>query len=387
MKLKVTFLLSTLCIVIFPFISAGDDGVQHKAERSRFYVGSRNSNLKNPIFLCELDPLEKAIYVLDSFPAPGGAGYLALSPDGKYLYATSGSSIPGEEGSGSVASFRILDNHQLEAINRQSSKGKGNCHVSSSPDGKYVFAANYGSGHATVLPVDEEGQLQEATSVISGSGSGPNKDRQKGPHAHMALTDPSGNYLLVPDLGTDKVMNYRLKRKSGKLKANSSQPFLVLPPGSGPRHLAFHPSGKYTYILSEMSAILTACSFNAKNGVLEKINSASIVEEGFDGKRQSAAVRVHPNGKFVYATNRDDVSNLTVFCLNDEGGLEQLQIYKDIPYWPRDFNISPDGKYLVLAGARVNELRLYSIESETGLLTPTGASAKLSGPICVVFIP
>ena len=286
MKIKTILLLLVLCLPAFTLLSS--DLPKYitdlpPADRFRFYVGSGNGKLENPIFLCELNLQEKTICVLDSFSAQGGAGYLALSPDAKSLFATSGLSVPGDEGSGSVASFRILEDQLLEAVNRQSSKGRGNCYVSSSPDGKYVFAANYSSGHATALPVDEAGQLSEASSVKTGSGSGPNSNRQKGPHAHQAILDPSGTFLLVPDLGTDKVMNYRFKGKTGKLKPNPEQAFLSMPPGSGPRHLAFHPSGKYAFILSEMSATLTACSFDAKSGKLNIINSASIVEKGFTG--------------------------------------------------------------------------------------------------------
>lgn len=382
-------------IALFANITANEPRPANEGEKPgssygkqyyRFYIGTGNSKLSHPIFLCELDPEEQKMTLLDSFPAMGGAGYLSLSPDGLYLYATSGESIPGEEGSASVASFRVLEDHRLEAINRQSSKGRGNCHVSTSPDGRYVFAANYGSGHAAVLPV-EEGLLKEASSVVKGKGSGPNRQRQEGPHAHQVVQDPSGRFLLVPDLGTDKIMNYSFDPEGGTLKPNPEQPYLAMPPGTGPRHLAFHPSGRYVYILGELDATLTACSYNAGNGKLKILNAASIVEEGFDGNRQSAAVRVHPSGKFVYASNRDDSSNLAAFGIAGDGLIRRIQIVKDIPYWPRDFNITPDGRYIISAGGRADELALYSIDPGTGKLSSTGSGLSLPGPICILFIP
>jgi len=367
-------------------ITSCSQAMKKDAEVYRFYVGSGDWKLEKPIFLCELDPVNLAITVLDSFPAEGGAGYLDLSPDGRFLFATSGKSMPGEDRKNSVAAYRILEDHSLEFINRQSSQGSGLCHVQSHQDGKYVFAANYSSGHASALPVSEDGSLGEATAVVKGEGSGPNQQRQKGPHAHQVVIDPSGTFLLVPDLGTDKVMNYVFDPDNGSLQPNADQPFLAMAPGSGPRHLAFHPTKNFLYILGEMGASLTACSFEPKTGVMEVINEASIVGKEFNGNKQGAAVRMHPNGKFVYATNRDEVSSLAVFSQTSNGGIEQSQLVTGVPYWPRDFNLSPDGKFLVLAGARVDELALYTVDAQTGKVSETPARLSLPGPICIRFI-
>lgn len=375
-----------IALALPALLSACGSGSANANDPILFYVGSSDGKIEHSIFLCELDPVKQEIAVLDSFPSPKGSGYLALSPDGQILFSTSGVSVAPDEGKNSVASYRVnQENGGLELINRQSSKGRGNCHVYSSPDGSYVFAANYSSGDATAIPVDESGKLGAASSVMMGEGSGPNENRQKGPHAHQVMMDPAGKFLYVPDLGTDKVMNYALDAKTGKLSPNPAQAFLKMEPGSGPRHMAFHPKKKLVFILGEMKASLTACTLDPSTGTLEIINTASIVEEGFDGAKQSAAVRVHPNGKFVYASNRDDVSNLAVFTLNKDGGLVQEIIYKDIPYWPRDFNISPDGKFMLVAGARVNEIALYSIDGESGTLIKLNSSINVPNPTCVLF--
>lgn len=352
-----------------------------------FYVGSSSHDLNHPIYLCRLDPAAPAFTMIDSFGAVGGAGYLDLNPAGNTLYATSGRGIKGHESQAAVAAFRVdPDSHALGYLGAQSSQGRGNCHVQTSPDGRFVFAANYSSGHVAALPVDNEGRLREATSVVRGEGSGPVKSRQEAPHAHQVMTDPGGRFLLVPDLGTDKVMIYALDNESGTLVPNEKQPFLRMPAGSGPRHLAFHPSGDLVFVLGELDATLTSCAFDAETGVLEIIDSEGIVEEPFQGNRQSAAVRVHPNGKYVYASNRSDVSNLTVFRISDEGTISRIQVVEDVPYWPRDFNLTPDGRHLIVAGARANRIQLYQVDGGTGLLSETCAVLEVPSPTSLVFV-
>ncbi|MDX2429970.1 MAG: lactonase family protein, partial [Bacteroides sp.] len=311
--------------------------------------------------------------------------YLAISPDGNTLYSVDNRSVDPESKNQSVNAFRVnQEDLSLKYLNNQSSEGRGPCHVYAST--KHLFVANYGSGHATCISLLPDGRLEFSTSAVSAVGSGPNQNRQKGPHAHQVMLDPSGNFLLVPDLGTDKVMNYVLDGESGKLTPNPEQAWLDLPPGAGPRHMAFHPSGKFVYVLSEMNSMLTACSFDEKSGVLKILNAESIVKDGFSGNKQAAAVRVHPNGKFVYASNRDDVDNLAAFKINENGGIERIQLLEGIPHWPRDFNISPDGKHMLIAGARANEIQLFKIDGETGKLESTEAKISVPVPTCVLFV-
>lgn len=351
----------------------------------KFYVGSSDGKVEHSIYLCELDPVAGALTVLDSFAGAAGPSYLAISPDGNTLYSVDNRSVDPDGNSQSVNAFRInADDLSLKYLNNQSSEGRGPCHVYATE--AYLFIANYSSGHATCISLLPDGRLEFSTSAVVAEGSGPNQNRQKGPHAHQVMLDPSGSFLLVPDLGTDKVMNYVLDGESGELTPNPQQAWLELPPGAGPRHLAFHPSGKLVYVLSEMNSMLTACSFNEESGVLEIINAESIVKDGFSGNKQAAAVRVHPNGKFVYASNRDEVDNLAAYRIKDDGGIERIQLLESIPHWPRDFNITPDGKYMLIAGARANELQLYKIDAESGELTGTEAKISVPVPTCVLFV-
>ncbi len=373
-------------LLLIQLTACGGPCVTGSSDPVRFYVGS-GGNLEYSIFLCELDPADGIFSVVDSFAGANGSGYLDLSPDGSTLYATSRDKADGEEGHNSVTAFKVNKaDFSLELLNSRSSQGSGNCHVQVSPNGDYMFAANYGSGHATALPLEADGRIAPASSVVRGEGSGPVKSRQKGPHAHQVMMDQSGKYLLVPDLGTDKVMNYVLDAESGELTPNPDQPWLSMEPGSGPRHLVFHPSGEYVFILSELNSTVTACRFDKATGILSIINAAGIVEDDFTGAKQAAAIRVHPNGKYLYASNRDDVSSVAILGINEQGEINRLQVVDNVPYWPREINITPDGNHLLVAGGRANEIRMYRVDPQTGVLTGTDTRVHLPGPICIEFL-
>jgi 6-phosphogluconolactonase len=373
--------------LLFMAACVNTTGVKETTETIRFYVGSGGWEQEYSIYLCELDPANNKFSVLDSFAGATGSSYLDLSPDGTTLFATSNGSVPEDPDHNSVTSFRVNhEDHTLELVSIQSSQGNGPCHVQVSPQGDFLFTANYGSGHVAALPVKENGLMEPATSVVRGEGSGPVESRQEGPHAHQVMMDPKGKYLLVPDLGTDKVMNYAFDHETGLLTPNPVQAYLEITTGAGPRHLAFHPSGEFVYVLNELNAMVTACRFDRNSGVMTVINSASIVEDSFTGNKQSAAVRVHPNGNFIYASNRSDQSNLAVFRKEENGGISRIKVEYDIPFWPRDFNITPDGDFLLVAGARVNLIELFEVDSQTGLLSKTGLKIQLPSPTCVLYI-
>ena len=373
-------------LLLFMMTACGGSGDTGSSDPLRFYVGS-GGNLEYSIFLCELDPVAEAFSVVDSFAGATGSGYLDLSPDGKTLYATSNASIEGDEGLNSVTSFSVNpEDHSLAMLNRESSQGRGNCHVQVSPKGDFLFAANYSSGHVAAFPLEDDGRMGSASSVVIGEGSGPVESRQKSPHAHQVMMDPEGKFLLVPDLGTDKVMNYILDRETGDLTPNPAQPWLAMKPGSGPRHLAFHPNGEFVFILGELNSTVTACRFDNSTGTLSILNSECIVNDDFTGAKQAAAIRIHPNGKYLYASNRDDVSSVAVLGIGTDGDISRLQVVQNVPYWPRDFNISPDGKFLLVAGARANEIELFRINEESGKFESAQSKVYVPVPICILFL-
>jgi 6-phosphogluconolactonase len=386
MKMK-HFIAKTAIMFLSTLTLFSCSGASQSPESIKFYVGSSGQQ-EHSIFLCELDTELQTFAVLDSFAGAAGASYLAPSPDFHIIYAINQERSDPELKHSTVSSFAVdPETLGLRLINSQSSQGRGICHIHCSQDGKHIFAANYNSGHASAFPVLENGQIQAATSVAIGEGNGPVENRQEGPHAHQVMLDPSQGFLLVPDLGTDKVMIYAFDPESGQLSPNALQPFFKLAPGAGPRHLAFHPEGKYLYVVNELNATITACSWDPSEGKLTEINTLGTVEESHEGMKYPAAVRVHPNGNFVYASTRGENSCISVFSIGENGSVERIQVRTQVPLWPRDFNIDPSGRYLVSAGERSNDIRLYTIDQESGMLEETESSLELPAPANILFIP
>ncbi len=362
-------------------------GTTEPAETIKFYVGSSKGDLSHSIYLCELNPAAGTFAVVDSFAGAKGGSYLDLSPDGSYLYAINQERWSEESRHSTVTSFAVDPSSlSLEVINSQSSEGSGICHVHCNTSGTYIFAANYGSGHTTALPVNENGEIAPASSVVIAEGAGIVGSRQQGPHAHQVMLDPGQNFLLVPDLGANKVMIYAFDAESGVLTPNPTQAYFELAPGAGPRHLAFHPNGSSLYIVNELNSTITACTYNSTNGTISEINTLSTVETSHEGMKYPAAVRVHPNGKFVYASTRGENSCISTFEINEDGTLTRIQVMEQVPNWPRDFNLDPSGKIMLVAGERSDYIRLYGIDSENGLLSETESRVQIPAPASVLFI-
>ena len=354
----------------------------------RFFVGSYGPIPEQSIFLCDLNPISGALTLLDSFAGAISPSYLDLSPDGNILYAITDDISNPEKQEMTISSFSFnRKDLSLKILNSQSSQGNGPCHVQIHPKGNTIFVANYGSGQAAAFPLDENGRIEAASSVVPGEGSGPMKNRQKSPHAHQVMTSPDGKFLLVPDLGSDRIRIYSFDDHSGTLTPNPNQPYLKLEAGSGPRHLAFHPSGLYLYLVNELNSTISALSYQSEKGILSELQTISTVEESHVGSKYPAAVRVHPNGKFVYSSTRGETSNIALYKVKENGHLSRIEVVVDIPDWPRDFNIDPTGQYLIVAGEKSNELELFRIDEKTGKLGKTGKKTRLTSPGCILFIP
>lgn len=384
--MKTIFSLFKLCLVALIsmiLIACSERPAQN--QNISFYVGSSKGQLSHSIYLCELDPAAGTFAVADSFAGARGASYLDFVPGQKYLYAINQDKW--EQGVHSTVTSFMVDpaSLALQAINSQSSEGSGICHIHCSKKGDFIFAANYGSGHATALPVNKNGEIEAATSVVIGEGKSIIESRQEGPHAHQVMLDPDQNFLLVPDLGTDRVMIYAFDGQDGILTSNPAQPFFSLAPGSGPRHLAFHPDGSYLYIVNELNSTLTACRFDPSKGTITMLNTMSTVEDTHEGMKYPAAVRVHPNGNYVYASTRGENSCISTFEIKENGTVSRIQVTEQVPNWPRDFNLDPSGKFMLVAGERSNEIRLYKIDPESGLITESPGVLELPAPANILF--
>ena len=340
-----------------------------------FYVGTGDKAENSVITLCELNLATGQITRIDTFYNAKGPGYVAISPNKKNLYAVSGAN--------NITAYAIQPDKKLKFINSQSSEGMNPCHVSVHPSGKMAFSANYTGGSFTAYTLKSDGGVNPATYTEQYTGSGPNAQRQEKAHAHFASASPDGKYVYVADLGSDKIMNYVVDVKTGKLTPNPAQPFFTAKPGSGPRHFAMLPNRKSFFLLNELEATLTACSLD-KQGVITELATYPTVPAGLKGNT-SAAIHLHPNGKFVYVSNRGH-NSISSFKVLADGKLEKVdEITKSISI-PRDFNIDPTGKYMIVANQNADNLVVYDVDDKTGKLTFKSESIAIKAPICVAFL-
>ena len=304
--------------------------------------------------------------------------FLAIHPSKKFLYAAI------EADGGAVAAFAINADGTLKALNQESSKGSGNCHVMVDPSGKNVLAANYGSGTIACLPIKDDGSVSSASAAIQHTGSGPNAGRQKGPHAHSIYV--RGNFAYSCDLGTDDVFVYKYNPVKGTLTENDP-PSGRVPAGGGPRHLAFTPDGKFAFVCNEMTSAVTAFAHDGAKGTLTPIHTVSTLPEGYAdaGKNSTAEIFCHPNGKFVYVSNRGHDS-IAIFSIAADGKLTAIEQAPSKVKVPRGFAISPDGGWLIAGGQNSNDLALHKIDPATGKLTFQKIIGEVGAPVNVEFV-
>ncbi|HNR05838.1 MAG TPA: lactonase family protein [Saprospiraceae bacterium] len=318
---------------------------------------------------CEFQYLHKV--------AAQNPSYLALSPDQKYLYAVTETGNPN---GGGVSAFRFDDRQgNLELINSQSSAGNHPCYVSTHKNGKWVAAGNYSSGNLVYYPVASDGSIGNPTN-IQHSGSSIVKGRQDAPHVHAAVYSPDYKYLMVPDLGIDKVMIYKLQPDGNII---SKKPGSVqLQAGAGPRHLDFHPNGKWAYLMEELSGKVTA--MNYKKGKLKVIGTVNGHPADYPGPYGSADIHVSPDGKFVYCSNRMESNTIGIFKVNPvDGSLSLVGHQSTLGKTPRNFTIDPTGNYLLAANQNTNDVVVFKINRETGLLTDAGKRLSVNKPVCL----
>lgn len=342
-----------------------------------FYVGTQDRGANSSITRCELNLSTGQITLIDTINKSIAPGYVAISPDKRKLYAISSAN--------SVAAYAIEPDRKLKFLNSEPSEGVGPCHVSVHPTGKMAFVSNYGGGSFTAYNILEDGKLSAPVYKEQYSGTGPNTKRQEKAHAHFATATPDGRYVYVTDLGSDKIMNYSVDANAGKLTPNAAQPFFSGKSGAGPRHLIIHPSGKRLFLLNELEATVTSCSID-KKGKITAIKTYPTIPADYSGPTNtSAAIHLHPNGKFVYVSNRGH-NSISAFKIQGNGELEMVDQQTKSIATPRDFNIDPTGKFLIVANQASDNLVVYDVDAATGKFTFKHESIGVKTPICVAFL-
>jgi 6-phosphogluconolactonase len=313
-------------------------------------------------------------------PGIANPHFLALHPSKPLMYSTNGGDTS------AVTAYTIDErNGHVDLLNRQLSPGPGPTHLGVDPSGRVVVVANYAGGSVAAYPIAADGSLQPHSDFIVHQGqTGPRSKRQDKAHAHMAGFDKSGRFVLVCDLGLDRTFVYAVDAAAGKLTptAQGSAPSHA---GAGPRHLAFHPNGHWVYVINELDGSITVFDFDGQSGALRELQAISTLPEGFAGENISAEVVVHPNGKFVYGSNRGHDS-IAMFRVDEAAGtLTALGHESTRGQHPRHFDLDPSGRFLYVANQDTDSIVVFRADAESGLLTATGHVTELGTPSCVVF--
>ena len=344
-----------------------------------FYIGTYTKPAKSEgVYVSKLDTDTGKLGPVELAGKAASPSYVALSPDGKFLYAAV------ESGKGAVAAFAVGADKKLTTLNEQPAGGDGTCHIWVDATGKNVLAANYGGGSIVGFRANADGSLGERSFFQQYEGTGPDKARQEKPHAHAIYTDSTNQFAYACDLGTDNVWTYRFDAAKGALKAAEPASAKV-PPGAGPRHLAIHPNGRFAYANNEMGLSVTAFTRDTTTGALASVQNLSTLPEGTATKGVSTAeIFCHPTGKWLYASNRGH-NSIAVYAIAADGKLTWIETAPAGVKVPRGFGIDPTGKWLVAAGQEDDKIAVLKIDPATGKLTPNGSTAEVGAPVCILF--
>ena len=346
------------------------------------YVGSYGPAEQDNLWLYRLHPKTGEMTRLAGFRGGFKPGFLALSPDHRFLYAVNASLDFQGRSTGAVRAFAV---DQRTGGLTLPSEGAGPCYVSLTPNGRGALLANYFGGTVAALPIRADGTLAPAAAVDQHQGSGPHKNQDQA-HAHCIFPDPAGRFVLAVDLGNDQVLAYALTTDD-KLLQLPPHPAFRGQPGAGPRHLAFHPNGRWAYLINELNSTVTALSYDAAAGTFQELHTLSALPAGFTGPNSCADIHVSPDGRFVYGSNRGHDS-IVVFAVNPaDGRLTLVEHVSTQGKTPRNFTLSPDGRLLLVANQNSDSVFSYHVDAKTGRLQPTGFSATMPAPVCLRLLP
>jgi 6-phosphogluconolactonase len=310
--------------------------------------------------------------------------FMALSADRRFLYSIHAPGQFGGKNNEQVAAFELVDKHgELKLLNRQSSHGTASCYLDVDATGRTVVVANYSTGSVASLPVQEDGSLGEAATFVQHEGSSVDTARQEGPHAHSIVVSPDNRFVLAADLGIDQVLGYRLDAEAATIAPNS-QALVRTPPGAGPRHLTFHPNGQHVYVINELANSVTLFDYETESGMLTERQTISTVPDDFDGTSHCADLKITPDGRFLYGTNRGHDS-IAAYRIAEDGRLTLLAIEPSLGKGPQNLAITPSGNLLLCANMPGSNVALFRIDQQTGSLATVGEPISIPSPACIMI--
>lgn len=367
--------LSTLFILIFPIL------LNAQNKNYNLLIGTyTNTGKSEGIYVYTFNVQTGEFSYRSKAIGIENPSYLAISQDKKHVYSVN------EGGKGFVSAFDFkAATGKLTFLNRVSSGGEAPCYVTVDDRDKYVFAGNYGGGNLAAIPLKPDGSLSNDIQIIQHEGSSINKSRQEKPHVHSTVLSPDNRYLFTADLGTDQLNIYHLDGSNKQQALTPAKPaFISVKAGSGPRHLTFHPNGKFAYLIQEMGGLVTF--FDYKDGKLTEKQSITMISENFKGKIGAADIHISPDGKFLYGSNRGDANDLVIYSIDKSGNLKFIGRQSTLGKNPRNFSIDPTGNFLLVAHQSSDDILIFRRNQKTGLLTPTGKKIEVGAPVCLKFV-
>ena len=348
------------------------------------YTNDKGSTSQG-IYAFRWDPDEGALELEGLAAATVNPSFITLSPDRRHLYAVNEVDEYRGSKTGSVTSFAVeRDPAKLKAINTVPSAGGGPCKITVDFTGKAAFVANYDGGSAASFQILKNGALSKPVSTLQYTGHSADPERQAAPHTHCTTVSPDNRYVLINDLGLDRISVYHLNPQTALLTPNDP-PFYEALPGSGPRSFTFHPSGKWAYSLNEIANTVDALAWDGEHGTLKRLQNISTLPEGFAGSNTAAQVAVDSSGRFLYASNRGD-NSIAVYSISDrDGTLKAVQHVDCGGKTPRHFALDPGNQWLLVANEDSSNIVVFARNTRSGLLNPSGKQYPLSHPVCLVF--
>ncbi len=377
--LFLAFMLSSMLISAAPV---------DRTTKYLFYVGTytEEGSKSKGIYAFRYDAATSEITPLGLAAETTNPSWVTLHPNGRFLYAVNEVGNYKGPNSGGVSAFSV--DHatgKLTFLNEVASRGADPCYATIDQTGKYVLVANYTGGSVAVFPILADGKLGEASAFVQHTGKGTNPERQEGPHAHSIDLSPDNRFAMVDDLGLDELLVYRFDAAKGSLTPNNP-PFAKLDAGAGPRHFVLRPDNKFAYVVAEIGHTVTVFSNDAASGKLQPIQSITTLPKDFTGRNDDAEIRMHPSGKFLYASNRGDDS-IAIYAIDPiKGTLTQIAITHTGGKEPRNFEIDPTGTLLFAANQMSDNIVVFRIDAKTGQLTPTGKVLEVGSPVSVKFM-
>lgn len=390
-NLKIAVLVNIILITFFSCskpVSENEQSVRPMDE-SILYVGTYTEKeahvdgKADGIYVYKFDAKSGKLTYLSTSPPVINPSYLAVHPAKDYLYAVSETGGAGPEISGAVSAYKIdPKTSALTLINQVSSAGDWPCHISIDHSGKFALVANYG-GSVAMFPLNEDGSITRATKTIEHQGSGPTS-RQNGPHAHMIIPGPDNKLAYAVDLGADKIFTYRLDRGNKTLVPAENDTDIA--PGSGPRHMTFHPELRTAYVVNELSGTIECFNIDESGGLV-RFQTILTLAEGSTADAACADIQLHPSGKYLYASNRGEINSIAIFEISSQdGALRLLGNQTTYGRAPRSFAIDPSGKFLIVANQDTDNVFTFKIDQSTGLLIDEPIETQIPTPVCLKFL-